>query len=105
MFTHDNLRALLNTRPFVPFRLILSDGGALEVPSPEVVLPSGRFAIVGLLDPKTEHNFFDRWTVVWYMHVSRVEQRAPGAPPLTSSPGPETPSPGLKIRFGIIPSQ
>jgi hypothetical protein len=33
MFTADDLRALLHARPFVPFRLLLGDGGAVDVRS------------------------------------------------------------------------
>jgi hypothetical protein len=38
----------------------------------------------------------DRWTVVWYMHVTRTEMLGPGPPPLAPPPGPAdspTPSP------------
>ena len=51
MFTLDDMRRLLSARPFVPFRLWMSDGGRVDVRTPEVVLPGRRFAIVGLLDP------------------------------------------------------
>ena len=94
MFNANNLLTLLKTRPFVPFRLILSDGGTVEVKSPEVVLPGRHLMVVGLLDPNAKDSLIDRWTTIWYMHVTRVEQLAPGAPPFTSPPGPaESPTP------------
>jgi hypothetical protein len=94
MFTANDLLTLLNERPFVPFRLILSDGGSVEVRSPEVVSVGRRFAVVGLLDPNATDTLFDRWTVAWYMHVTRAEFLGTGHPPFTPPPGPaESPSP------------
>ena len=94
MFTAHDLRTLVDTRPFVPFRLVLSDGGSVEVRSPEVVTLGRRFALVGLLDPGATDTLFDRWTVVWYMHVTRTEMLEAGKPPFTTPPGPaEAPSP------------
>src|SRR4051794_36974133 len=94
MFTADDLRALLHARPFVPFRLLLSDGGGVEVRSPEVVVVGRRFALVGLLDPNATDTLIDRWTVVWYMHVTRSEQMGAGPPPFTPPSGPaESPTP------------
>ena len=86
MFTGNDLQALLNRRPFVPFRLKLSDGGTVEVISRELVIPGRRYAVVGLLDPDAKDTLIDRWTVVWYMHVTRIEDINPGAPPFAESP-------------------
>ena len=88
MFNADNLLTLLRARPFVPFRLVLSDGGTVEVKTSEVVLPARHLMVVGLLDPTTNDTLIDRWMTVWYMHVTRVEQLAPAAPPFTFPPGP-----------------
>jgi hypothetical protein len=88
MFNADNLVTLLKARPFVPFRFVLSDGGTVEVRSPEVVITGRQFAVVGLLDPKATDTLVDRWTTVWYMHVTRVEFLTTGAPPFFPPPGP-----------------
>lgn len=94
IFSHNDLRALLLARPFVPFRLILSDGGSVVVPTPEVVSVGRRFALVGLLDPSATDSLFDRWTVVWYIHVTRAEMLDSGAPPFAAPPNsPEQPAP------------
>jgi hypothetical protein len=93
MFTYNDLHNLLSAKPFVPFRLILSDGGAVEIPSHELVLPGRRFALVGLLDPDAKDSPFDRWTVVWYMHVTRVEYIDPGMPPFSAPPSGNQPAP------------
>ena len=69
MFTREDLLRLLNATPFAPFRLSLSDGSTVTVPSREVVMAGRRFALVGLLDPGATDTAFDRWAVVWYLHV------------------------------------
>ena len=48
MFNSTAMLALLNARPFAPFRFHMSDGGVVEVPSREMVLP-GRNLINGSL--------------------------------------------------------
>ncbi len=95
MFNANNMLTLLKTRPFAPFRFVLSDGGTVDVKSPEFVLPGRQFAVVGLPDPRASETFIDWWITVWYMHITRVEQLQPGAPPFfTAPPGPaESPTP------------
>jgi hypothetical protein len=95
MFTLDDMRSLIRARPFVPFRVYVSDGGSVEVPTPEVVLPGKRFAVVGHLDPDTSDIAIDRYTTIWYLHVTRHEMLDAGAPPsFGTPPGPtESPSP------------
>jgi hypothetical protein len=90
----NDLRALLNARPFVPFRLWLRDGAFVDVKSREVVLPGRHFALVGLLDPKATDTVFDRYMTVWYLHVTRHEMLGPGTPPFSPPTGPaESPLP------------
>jgi hypothetical protein len=96
MFNANNLLSLLKARPFVPFRFVMSDGGTVEVKSPEFVWPGRQFATVALLDPTAADTLIEWHTTVWYMHVTRVEQIQPGAQPFTSPAGPaesSTPSP------------
>jgi hypothetical protein len=94
MFTIDHFRALLDNRPFVPFRLHVSDGGFVDIRSREQVSLLRQFAFVGLLDPQATDTVYDRFTFVWYLQVSRVEMLGPGAPPFAPPGGPtEAPSP------------
>lgn len=98
MFTLDQLRALLQAKPFVPFRIIRSDGGSIEVRTPEVVLPGRQMAVIGLLDPASAETSWDRFVILWYMHITGVEMLSPGAPPFRSSgeapPGSPAPAAG-----------
>ncbi len=95
MFTQNDLRTLLNAKPFTPFRLWLSDGGHVDIRSPEVASPGRRYALIWLFDPNRVDEGFDRHTTVWYMHVTRYEALKSGdsafQPP--SEPSSETPAP------------
>lgn len=97
MFTHGDMVALLAARSFSPFRLIMSDGGAVEVRSSEQVLSTRRYALIGLLDPGAAENVYDRHTFVWYMHVARTEMLGAGPPPFSPPPpsGSESPVPSM----------
>src|SRR4051812_35503936 len=77
MFTLNDMQALLNARPFVPFRLWLTDGGHVDVKSRELVMPGKRFALIGLLDVDSDESF-DRYVTVWYFHVARHEMLSAG---------------------------
>lgn len=95
MFTRDDMRRLLSTRPFTPFRLWLSDGGHIDIPSSEQVLPLRHYALIGLLDPNVIEEGFDRHATIWYMHVTRHEALLPGAFPFPApvEPPSGTPAP------------
>jgi len=88
MFNANNLLTLLKARPFAPFRFVLSDGGTVEVRSPEFVMLGRQFAVVGLPDPAfVADTFIDRWTTICYTHVTRAwsscipaRRRLPGRP-------------------------
>jgi hypothetical protein len=90
MFTLNDLRALLQAKPFVPFRIWLSDGRHINVYSAEQVWLFRRYAIIGLLDPNAIDEPLDRHMIVGYMHITRCEELKPGAS-LFSAPG-EPPS-------------
>ena len=87
MFTLKDMRSLLDARPFQPFRLYSSDGGHVDIITPEMALAAKQCAIIGILDPNTADKSFDRWHILWYLHISRYEMLTPGKPPL-SPPGP-----------------
>jgi hypothetical protein len=78
MITLQRFQELSRTKPFVPFRLWMSDGDHVDVPTPQVVLACQQYAVIGLLDPKANDLIFDRCAYVWYSYVSRVEMLTPG---------------------------
>jgi hypothetical protein len=95
MFTRNDLLTLLNAKPFTPFRLWLSDGGHVDIRSPEVASPGRHYAIVWLHDLQSRDEGFDRHSTIWYMHVTRHEALKSGDSPFQPprEPPSETPAP------------
>lgn len=86
MFTGNAMLALLDARPFAPFRLHTSDGAHVDVLSQELIIPGRNFAVIGILEPALSNRLANRWITVWYMHVTRTEMLNPGSPPFATSP-------------------
>jgi hypothetical protein len=69
----EDLRELLNARPFVPLRIHMSDGQTFDIRHPELVLVlRSRFVIGVPSDPST--GILDRLEHCSLLHVVRVEQ-------------------------------
>ena len=68
----EELRDALRQQPFEPFRLVMTDGLAFEVPHPDLLMVGRRAAIVGLTG-KHGQTFFERTTKVDLLHVIRIE--------------------------------
>lgn len=88
MLTQGDLQNLLRARPFTAFRLHTSDGGRVDVLSPESVVAGRRSAIVCIMEGDS-----DRWQLVYYLHVARAELLVPGPPPFSPPDRTEEPSP------------
>ena len=86
MFNANELLALLNARPFLPFRFVMRDGTEVEVNSRRLVMPGRQFALIGLPDPAAPDDLVDWYITVWYGLVARVDQMQPDAPLFVRSP-------------------
>jgi hypothetical protein len=83
--TFEVLSEQLRQRPFVPFRLYLTDGTTFEVRHPELFMLGRRAVVVGL--PRhPDQNYFDRVTTIDLLHIMRTE------PLLAPTPGNGEPS-------------
>lgn len=67
-----DFRTLLTTKPFVPFRVVTSDGTTYEVRHPEMCMVGLPSVIIGYPDPNTPYAYA-RWDVVSMRHVVRLE--------------------------------
>ena len=66
----EDLLRLLRHRPFIPFRLHVSDGTTYEVNHSEMLIVSPESAVVGLpMQPFP----LARWEIVALAHIVRVE--------------------------------
>jgi len=70
--THQDLLQFIRQRPFVPFRLMTTDGTAYDIRHPEMLMPGRRLAIVGVPDDPTVPAF-DRTVAIALLHIQRLE--------------------------------
>jgi hypothetical protein len=69
----EDLQAILHTRPFVPFRIHMTDGRTYDIVHPEVVLVLRSRAIIGLRpDPAT--NIPDQSEQIALLHIVRISE-------------------------------
>ena len=68
----EALRDVLNRRPFLPFRLHLSDGRHFVISRPELVFIGGSMTVIGLVrDVASE--FWDEPVTVANRHITSLE--------------------------------
>ena len=72
MFTYNDLLSFIRQRPFIPFRLVTTDGTTYEIRHPEMLMPGRRMAVVGLPDDPAVPAF-DRTATIALLHVQRLE--------------------------------
>jgi hypothetical protein len=78
------LQAELRKRPFVPFRMHLSDGTVYEIRHSELVVPGMTTAFIGFAaDPN--QTYYHTYTIVSLLHVVRLEPIL-SAPTATNGP-------------------
>jgi hypothetical protein len=70
--TRNDLLKRVKQRPFVPFRLVLSEGTAYDVKHPEQVMVARDCAVVGLPSQPAEE-FFETTVLVNLFHIVRLE--------------------------------
>jgi hypothetical protein len=69
----EELTAVRRRRPFVPFRLTLTEGSAYEVHHPELCMAGKRSAVIGLAPGDDPDRLFDRTVTVDLLHVVKLE--------------------------------
>ncbi|MFO0925972.1 MAG: hypothetical protein U0736_02910 [Gemmataceae bacterium] len=72
-----DFHTLLRARPFVPFRVVTTDGTTYEVRHPEMVLVAHASAVIGYPDPR-DPGTAQRYDIVSMRHIVRLE---PGVQP------------------------
>lgn len=73
----DELAGALRRRPFVPFRLTLTEGSTYEVRHPESCMAGRRSAVIGLTAPGATDLLFDRSVTVDLLHIVKLEPLEP----------------------------
>ena len=80
----EDLMAMLRERPFIPFRIHMTDGRTFDIVHPEAVFVLRSRAIIGLR-PDPETNIFDRSEQIALLHVVRTSE-IPAGTESASSP-------------------
>lgn len=68
----NELLRMLRTKPFVPFRMRVSEGMVYEIRHPEMVIVMAAAAIVAFPDPANEE-MASGWELVDLRHIIRLE--------------------------------
>jgi len=71
----EDIREKLDHRPFVPFRMVLTDGTTYEIRHPELLLLGKRSAVIGLTSNPADREY-DRYITVALLHITRLEPLA-----------------------------
>lgn len=71
MFNSERMLALLDARPFEPFRLFVGESEFVDILSPKMAIPGFNFAVVGILEPEKSERLISCWVTVWYEQVTR----------------------------------
>jgi hypothetical protein len=69
----EELLRAIRTKPFIPFRLLMTNGETLEVRHPELCMPGARTIAVGLTAPSQSQAIYDVVTIVDLLHIVRLE--------------------------------
>jgi hypothetical protein len=85
MSTNDVLN-MTRRQPFMPFRIVTTDGTIYEVRHPDLVMVGLSSLIVGYPSEQEPHAF-SRWDVVSLRHVIRLEPEASQESPESAEGG------------------
>jgi hypothetical protein len=70
--SNEELKARVRQRPFIPFRIVLTEGTSYQIRHPDLIMVGKRSAVVGLAkDP--EADFYDATILVDLLHIVRLE--------------------------------
>jgi len=77
----EDVRDFLQTRPFRPFRITLTDGRTYSVQHPELAMVGRSTVAIGLPRPNDPEPVYDRLVTVSLSHIVELERLESSAPP------------------------
>jgi hypothetical protein len=69
----EELAAVVRNRPFVPFRITLTEGSTYDIRHPELCMAGRRTAIIGIAAPNDPDRLFERSVTVDLLHIVKLE--------------------------------
>jgi len=82
----QELAAAVHRRPFVPFKLTLTEGSTYEIRHPELCMVGQRSVILGLVSSNDPDLLFERSLTVDLPHIVKLEPMESAASPSTNGP-------------------
>jgi hypothetical protein len=76
----EELRDVLRHQPFEPFRMVMTDGVAYDIPHPDLLMVGRRSAVVGLTGPASQ-TLYERTIKIDLLHIIRIEPLQTSANP------------------------
>jgi hypothetical protein len=77
----EQLLEWVRRRPFVPFRVHITDGSSYEVRHPDLIMPGARSVVIGIPGPALPEGVYEHTALVALIHITRIEPlAAPVAP-------------------------
>jgi hypothetical protein len=71
--TRKDLAKRVKQRPFVPFRLVLTEGTSYEVRHPEQIMVARDSIVIGVPSENDQEDFFDTTVLADLFHVVKLE--------------------------------
>ena len=69
----DSIRAMLDRRPFIPFRVHVSDQVSYDVTNPRMCVIGGAVTFIGMNRRDSQSEYFDEPVIVANRHITRLE--------------------------------
>jgi hypothetical protein len=67
-----SLRSMLNRRPFIPFRVHVSDQSHYDVRNPNFLMVGGGVVVIGIAR-NIDSEYFDEPVIIANRHITRLE--------------------------------
>jgi len=68
----EAIRSMLDRKPFIPFRIHVSDQVSYDILQPRMVMIGGSVTVIGITR-NTDSPFFDEPVIVANRHITRLE--------------------------------
>ena len=69
----ESIRAMLDRRPFIPFRVHVSDQVSYDVTNPRMCVIGGAVTFIGVNRRDSASEFFDEPVIIANRHITRLE--------------------------------
>ncbi len=69
----EELAGAVRNRPFIPFRVTLTEGSTYDIRHPELCMAGRRSAIIGIAAPNDPDRLFDRSVTIDLLHIVKIE--------------------------------